>query len=82
MVGERYNLDGKDFTALGRRHWRATGSTLRREALEKGMTVEQLAQFKKMERENKSISGADCTRTDSGRNLSRNLPHGRRRRSD
>ena len=54
MVGERYNLDGKDFTAL-KAALEGDRQYLEAEALEKGMTVEQLAQFKKMERENKAF---------------------------
>ena len=54
MVGERYNLDGKDLEAL-RTALDGDRQYLEAEALEKGMTVEQLAQFKKMERENKSF---------------------------
>ena len=54
MVGERYNLDGKDFAAL-KAALEGDRQYLEAEALEKGMTVEQLAQFKKMERENKAF---------------------------
>lgn len=41
MVGERYNLDGKDFTAL-KAALEGDRQYLEAEALEKGMTVEQL----------------------------------------
>lgn len=54
LVGERYNLDGKDFAAL-KAALEGDRQYLEAEALEKGMTVEQLAQFKKMERENKAF---------------------------
>lgn len=54
LVGERYNLDGKDYAAL-RAALEGDKQYLEAEALEKGMTVEQLAQFKKMERENKAF---------------------------
>lgn len=54
LVGERYNLDGKDLAAL-RTALEGDKQYLEAEALEKGMTVEQLAQFKKMERENKAF---------------------------
>ncbi len=54
LVGERYNLDGKDFEAL-QKALEGDRKYLEEEALEKGMTVEQLAEFKRMERENKAF---------------------------
>ncbi len=51
LVGERYGQDGKDLAAL-RASVENDREYLEQEALEKGMTVDQLAEFKKMEREN------------------------------
>jgi hypothetical protein len=51
LVGERYGLDGKDYDAL-REALENDNAYLEEEALRKGMTVEQLAQIKRMEREN------------------------------
>jgi hypothetical protein len=54
LVGERYGWDGKDMEAL-RASLESDKAYLEEEALEKGMTVEQLAQIKQMERENKVL---------------------------
>lgn len=54
LVGERYGWDGKDMEAL-RASLESDKAYLEEEALEKGMTVEQLAQIKRMERENKVL---------------------------
>lgn len=54
LVGERYGWDGKDIAAL-REAVEGDNAYLEQEALEKGMTVDQLAQVKKMERENKAL---------------------------
>lgn len=54
LVGERYSLDGKDFDAL-QKALEGDRKYLEEEALEKGMTVEQLAEFKRMERENRAF---------------------------
>ena len=54
LVGERYGWDGKDMEAL-RTSLESDKAYLEEEALEKGMTVEQLAQIKQMERENKVL---------------------------
>ena len=54
LVGERYGWDGKDMESL-RASLESDKAYLEEEALEKGMTVEQLAQIKQMERENKVL---------------------------
>lgn len=54
LVGERYGQDGTDLAAL-RTALEGDKKYLEAEALEKGMTVEQLAEFKRMERENKAF---------------------------
>lgn len=54
LVGERYGQDGTDLAAL-RTALEGDKQYLEAEALEKGMTVEQLAEFKRMERENKAF---------------------------
>ena len=54
LVGERYGWDGKDMEVL-RTSLESDKAYLEEEALEKGMTVEQLAQIKRMERENKVL---------------------------
>lgn len=54
LVGERYGWDGKD-TAVLRESLESDRAYLESEALEKGMTVEQLAELKRMERENKVL---------------------------
>lgn len=53
LVGERYGQDGTDFDSL-RAALENDRKYLEDEALEKGMTVEQLAEFKRMERENRA----------------------------
>lgn len=54
LMGERYHLDGKD---LGKLKAALEGDRkyLEEEALAKGMTIDQLAEFKKMERENRAF---------------------------
>jgi len=54
LVGERYGWDGKDYNAL-RTSLESDKAYLEEEALAKGMTVEQLADMKRMERENKAL---------------------------
>lgn len=54
LVGERYGWDGKDINVL-RSALENDRAYLEAEALEKGMTVEQLAELKRMERENKYL---------------------------
>lgn len=54
LVGERYGWDGKDIAAL-KASVEGDNAYLEEEALEKGMTVEQLADMKRMERENKVL---------------------------
>lgn len=54
LVGERYGWDGKDYAAL-RTSLESDKAYLEEEALAKGMTVEQLADMKRMERENKAL---------------------------
>ena len=54
LVGERYGWDGKDINVL-RSALENDRAYLEAEALEKGMTVEQLAQIKRMERENNAL---------------------------
>lgn len=54
LVGERYGWDGKDIATL-REAVEGDNAYLEQEALEKGMTVDQLAQVKRMERENKAL---------------------------
>ena len=57
LMGERYGLDGIDAKAL-RAALENDKQYLEQEALEKGMSVEQLAEMKKMERENRSFRQA------------------------
>ena len=57
IMGERYGLDGTDAKAL-RTALENDRQYLEQEALEKGMSVEQLAEMKKMERENRSFRQA------------------------
>lgn len=57
MVGERYGMDGSDFAAL-QAALENDKQYLEEEAIEKGMTVEQLAEFKKLERQNKAFQTA------------------------
>lgn len=57
LMGERYGLDGTDAKAL-RAALENDKQYLEQEALEKGMSVEQLAEMKKMERENRSFRQA------------------------
>lgn len=57
LMGERYGLDGTDAKAL-RTALENDKQYLEQEALEKGMSVEQLAEMKKMERENRSFRQA------------------------
>lgn len=54
LVGERYGWDGKDYATL-RTSLESDKAYLEEEALAKGMTVEQLADMKRMERENKAL---------------------------
>ena len=54
LVGERYGWDGKDYGTL-RTSLESDNAYLEEEALAKGMTVEQLADMKRMERENKAL---------------------------
>lgn len=54
LVGERYGWDGKDYNTL-RTSLESDKAYLEEEALAKGMTVEQLADMKRMERENKAL---------------------------
>lgn len=54
LVGERYGQDGSDLKAL-RAALENDKQYLEQEAIEKGMTVEQLAEFKRMERENRAF---------------------------
>ena len=54
LVGERYGWDGKDYGTL-RTSLESDKAYLEEEALAKGMTVEQLADMKRMERENKAL---------------------------
>lgn len=54
LVGERYGWDGKDIAAL-RASVESDRAYLEQEALERGMTVEQLAEVKRLERENKAF---------------------------
>lgn len=54
LVGERYGWDGKDMAAL-RASLESDKAYLEQEALERGMTVEQLAEVKRLERENKEL---------------------------
>lgn len=54
LVGERYGQDGSDLKAL-RAALENDKQYLEQEALEKGMTVEQLSEFKRMERENRAF---------------------------
>lgn len=57
LMGERYGLDGTDAKAL-RTALENDRQYLEEEALEKGMSVDQLAEMKKMERENRSFRQA------------------------
>lgn len=54
LVGERYGWDGKDLSAL-RTSLENDRAYLEQEALERGMTVEQLAEVKRLERENRNL---------------------------
>lgn len=54
LVGERYGWDGKDFATL-RAFVESDKAYLEQEALDKGMTVEQLAEVKRLERENAAL---------------------------
>lgn len=54
LVGERYGWDGKDIATL-RAAVESDRAYLEQEALERGMTVEQLAEVKRLERENKTL---------------------------
>lgn len=54
LVGERYGWDGKDLSAL-RASLESDKAYLEQEALDRGMTVEQLAEVKRLERENREL---------------------------
>lgn len=54
LVGERYGWDGKDYATL-RASVESDKAYLEQEALDKGMTVEQLAEVKRLERENTAL---------------------------
>ncbi|WP_458397422.1 hypothetical protein [Anaerotignum sp.] len=54
LVGERYGWDGKDLGVL-KASLESDKAYLEAEALERGMTVEQLAEVKRLERENAAL---------------------------
>ena len=54
LVGERYGWDGKDLATL-RASVESDRAYLEQEALDKGMTVDQLAEVKRLQRENAAL---------------------------
>ena len=70
MLGKKYGVDAKDIEALNKAI-EEDNSFYEEEALEKGMTVQQLKEIKKMERENATLKAQmqEAQRQENGKKL-------------